>query len=121
MPASSSSGNIKAIDSPQLWEQVNPQSRNGKGSKAAQQNAGTAPNSAAVNPDSNSPSWLDLPMKSEFTALTRPRMASGVRSCTNEKRTTTLGEAYQAECQGGAGQRIDLPADHHALHHEAER
>ncbi len=29
-------------------------------------------------------------MKSEFTALTRPRISSGVRSCTSELRTTTL-------------------------------
>ena len=29
-------------------------------------------------------------MKSELTALTRPRMSSGVKSCTSEDRTTTL-------------------------------
>jgi hypothetical protein len=35
----------------------------------------TGPNQAAVAPDSNSPSWLLAPMKTEFTALTRPRIA----------------------------------------------
>ncbi|MNS81360.1 hypothetical protein D3C72_1150710 [compost metagenome] len=41
-------------------------------------------------PDSNSPSWLLAPMKIELTALTRPRMASGVSSCTSVWRITTL-------------------------------
>ena len=50
----------------------------------------TGPNSAAVAPDSNSPSWLDAPMKIELTAATRPRMASGVSSCTKVWRVTTL-------------------------------
>jgi hypothetical protein len=35
--------------------------------------AGTAPSQAASTPDSNSPSWLEVLMKIEFTALTRPR------------------------------------------------
>ena len=35
---------------------------------------GTTPSHAAVTPDSNSPSWFDVPMNSELTALTRPRM-----------------------------------------------
>ena len=34
----------------------------------------TDPKSAAVAPDSNSPSWLEAPIKIEFTADTRPRM-----------------------------------------------
>jgi 5'/3'-nucleotidase SurE len=41
----------------------------------------TGPNSAAVAPDSNSPSWLDAPMKIELTAATRPRISSGVSNC----------------------------------------
>ena len=48
--------------------------------------AGTRPNQAAVNPDSNSPSSLDAPINTEFTALTRPRIASGVSSCTSRPR-----------------------------------
>src|SRR5580698_8136251 len=43
---------------------------------------GTVPNQAAVKPDSNSPSSLDAPIKREFTALTRPRIASGVANWT---------------------------------------
>jgi hypothetical protein len=46
-------------------------------------------------PDSNSPSWFDVPMKSELTALTRPRISSGVSSCTSEERTTTLTTSAQ--------------------------
>ena len=46
--------------------------------------AGTVPNHAAVTPDSNSPSWFDAPMNIELTADTRPRIASGVRSCTSD-------------------------------------
>jgi len=45
---------------------------------------------AAVAPDSNSPSWLDAPMKMELTAATRPRMSSGVSSCVSVCRVTTL-------------------------------
>ena len=37
-------------------------------------------------PDSNSPSWFDVPMKIAFTALTRPRISSGVSSCTSASR-----------------------------------
>ena len=50
----------------------------------------TGPSHAAVAPDSNSPSWFYAPMKIELTALTRPRMASGVSSCTSDWRMTTL-------------------------------
>jgi len=35
---------------------------------------GTTPIHAARTPDSNSPSWFDVPKNSAFTALTRPRM-----------------------------------------------
>ena len=52
--------------------------------------AGTVPNSAAVMPLSNWPSWLEALMNRKFTAPTRPRISSGVRSCTSEKRITTL-------------------------------
>jgi hypothetical protein len=51
---------------------------------------GTTPNHAAVTPDSNSPNWFDVPMKSALTADTRPRIASGVCNCTSDERTTTL-------------------------------
>jgi len=42
--------------------------------------AGTAPNHCAVRPDSNWPTSLDAPMKTMLTALTRPRISSGVLS-----------------------------------------
>src|SRR5437764_8493200 len=59
--------------------------------------AATGPNNAASNPDSNSPSWLEVPVVSECAALTRPRMASGVRSCTSECRNDDAEEVGGAE------------------------
>jgi hypothetical protein len=50
----------------------------------------TGPNSAAVNPDSSAPNSFDVPMKILFTAETRPRISSGVTSCTMEPRMITL-------------------------------
>src|SRR4029434_2504343 len=50
----------------------------------------TGPNSAAVSPDSSAPNSFDVPMKTLFTAETRPRISSGVTSCTIEPRTITL-------------------------------
>ena len=52
--------------------------------------AGTKPNHAAVVPDSNSPNSFDAPINTEVTALTRPRISSGVCSCTSSERTNTL-------------------------------
>lgn len=52
--------------------------------------AGTNPNQAAVVPDSNSPSSFDAPINTALTALTRPRISSGVCSCTSSERTNTL-------------------------------
>ena len=52
--------------------------------------AGTVPNQPAVTPDSNSPNWFEAPMKTMSTALTRPRISSGVMSCTSVARITTL-------------------------------
>src|SRR5271167_1172376 len=52
--------------------------------------AGTVPNHCAVSPDSNCPNSFDVPMNSEFTALTRPRMESGVDNCTSVPRIITL-------------------------------
>ena len=46
--------------------------------------------SSRCRPDSNAPSSFDAPMNIEFTALTRPRIASGVSSCTSRLRTNTL-------------------------------
>ncbi len=50
--------------------------------------AGTVPNRPAIIPDSNSPSWFDVPMNSELIAPARPRMSSGVCNCTSDVRTT---------------------------------
>src|SRR5437870_13045086 len=47
------------------------------------------PHHAAVTPDSNPPSSLDAPMKTELTAETRPRLESGVRIWISEWRMTT--------------------------------
>ena len=61
----------------------------------------TGPTAAASAPDSNSPSWLDAPMKMELTADTRPRSSSGVSSCMTVSRMTTLmlsAAAMRAAC-----------------------
>src|SRR5436190_21476471 len=50
----------------------------------------TGPNNAAVNPDSSAPNSFDVPMKILFTDETRPRISSGVTSCTMEPRMMTL-------------------------------
>src|SRR5205814_7859179 len=50
----------------------------------------TGPNSAAVNPDSSAPNSFDVPMKILFTDETRPRISSGVISCTIDPRMITL-------------------------------
>src|SRR2546430_3095378 len=50
----------------------------------------TGPNSAAVKPDSSAPNSFDVPMKILFTDETRPRISSGVTSCTIEPRMITL-------------------------------
>src|SRR5215467_9774854 len=50
----------------------------------------TGPNNAAVNPDSSAPNSFDVPMKILFTDETRPRISSGVTSCTIEPRMITL-------------------------------
>ena len=52
--------------------------------------AAIGPITAAMLPARNSPSSLLAPMNTPFTALTRPRMSSGVSSCTSVCRTTTL-------------------------------
>ena len=69
-----------------LRKAVNPRVQNRTTNRVAMPPAmmeGATPNQAAASPDSNSPSSLDAPMNTEFTALTRPRMASGVSNCTS--------------------------------------
>src|SRR5215472_6887303 len=50
----------------------------------------TGPNNAAVNPDSSAPNSFDVPIKILFTDETRPRISSGVTSCTIDPRMITL-------------------------------
>src|ERR1700688_1595516 len=52
--------------------------------------AGTVPNHCAVSPDSNCPNSFEVPIKTISTAITRPRISSGVRSCTSVARIITL-------------------------------
>ena len=63
-----------------------PDSGNEQRRAAADTTAGTVPNHAAVTPDSNSPSSFEAPMNTALTALTRPRISSGVSSCTSRWR-----------------------------------
>src|SRR5579871_1027995 len=51
---------------------------------------GTNPRKWAATPDSNPPNSLEDEMKIALTALTRPRMESGVSTCTRVDRTMTL-------------------------------
>src|SRR5215472_1050068 len=50
----------------------------------------TGPNNAAVNPDSSAPNSFDVPIKILLTEETRPRISSGVTSCTIDPRMITL-------------------------------
>ena len=49
-----------------------------------------APTHDAIKPARNSPSWFDAVTNSEFTALMRPRVSSGVWSWISVMRITTL-------------------------------
>src|SRR5205823_10755854 len=48
------------------------------------------PKKWATEPDSNPPNSFDVPINRLLTAETRPRISSGVSSCTRVCRTTTL-------------------------------
>ena len=52
--------------------------------------APTAPIHSAMIPARNEPSWPDVPMNSELTAATRPRIGSGVVTWMSVWRTTEL-------------------------------
>ena len=65
---------------------------------------------AAVTPDSNSPSWLDAPMKIEFTALTRPLISSGVLIWTRVCRTTNR-DSETSKYRGGSRLMIGKPIE----------
>ena len=52
--------------------------------------AGAAPIRLATRPLSKLPSWFEAPTKIDDTALTRPRISSGVAICTSVCRTTTI-------------------------------
>ena len=52
--------------------------------------AGPTPSNVLATPDSNAPSSLEAPMNTFSTAMTRPRMWSGVASGTRVERMITL-------------------------------
>ena len=82
---------VQRTDTPQLGEKKHPNRRDHDGAaRPPIATAGTAPNSAPITPARKSPSWLEVPVNRPLTALTRPRICGGVRSCTSEKRITTL-------------------------------
>src|SRR5580698_9697732 len=70
--------------------------------------ARTAPNQRAVTPDSNSPSSLDAPMNIELMALTRPRIESGVRSCTRMPRIYTLSMSPQPSANSASSDTMKM-------------
>src|SRR6266478_1580811 len=70
--------------------------------------AGTVPKSAAARPDSKAPSWFEVPVNSECTALTRPRIVSGVRIWTSEARMTTLTTSDAPRTQSAASESAKL-------------
>jgi len=55
------------------------------------------PSHSATTPARNSPSWFEVPMNTELTEATRPRISSGVRIATNDDRMTTLITSGHAE------------------------
>ena len=63
--------------------------------------APTGPRKRATRPLSNSPSSLEAQMNRVETAATRPRMASGVTSCTRVWRTNTLSMSARAQHRQG--------------------
>ena len=63
-------------------ESAMPNGDHGQRSDSSERSAVHRPNHAAVNPDPDWPSSLETPMKIMSTALTRPRISSGVASCT---------------------------------------
>ena len=79
LPITRSSGNSRSAPS-----------TNATVAKPPSTTVGTGPMSAASSPDSNAPSSFDEPMKTRFTADTRPRSSSGVSSWTTVWRITTL-------------------------------
>src|SRR6185436_1444195 len=71
-----------------------------------------APNHLAVRPDSNSPSSFDVLMNTIETALTRPRMASGVATWMRVWRTVTLSMSAAPEITSSAivrGKFVERP------------
>ena len=88
-------GNLASI----LMETIHPQQRRkiriprSTTTRALQPPISTAavvPNSEAITPARKSPSWFEVPVNKEFTALTRPRIMSGVSTWINVCRMTTL-------------------------------
>src|SRR2546426_405760 len=63
---------------------------------------------AVARPDSKAPSWFEVPVKSECTALTRPRIVSGVRIWTSEARMTTLTTSDAPRTQSAASESAKL-------------
>src|ERR1017187_2531531 len=70
--------------------------------------AGTVPNHCAAIPDSNWPTSLDAPIKTTFTALTRPRISSGVESWMSVWRTITLTMSHAPISANAASERASL-------------
>ncbi len=92
--------------------------------------AGTKPNQAAVNPDSNSPNSFDARMNTEFTALTRPRISSdpqipeyigtGVQDALSKCRQqgSRATEQYRKKIQGNGTQyRFSAPHEVQPVQH----
>src|SRR6476660_8087165 len=73
---------------------------------------GTSPRKLAATPDSNSPSSLLEPMKMTLTAVTRPRIESGVNSWSTVCRITTLMLSAAPKIKSAAndtGNDLDTP------------
>ena len=64
--------------------------------------AGATPSTEPRTPDSNAPSSLEAPMNTFSTAITRPRIASGVASGTIVARMNTLIESAPASTSSAA-------------------
>ncbi len=78
---------IQIVDLAQLGETSAQMIETASVPKPPMTTAGTAPTRCAMVPARNSPSSLEAPTKTMFTALTRPRTSSGVQSMIRLSRT----------------------------------
>jgi hypothetical protein len=81
---------LEAVDVAQVGEHDRRHAHDAHGEEAAQPYRRPDSQEAPATPDSKAPSSLDAPMKTFSTAMTRPRISSGVARGTIVARMKTL-------------------------------